>query len=606
MHRSIIALLRERHEERPPGLRFVRSIGAAMPAEMLAEIEATLGVPVLEGYGLTEAGAVTGSPFPPHPRKPGSAGRSTGAEFAILGERGDPLPSGAEGEICVRGACVIKGYLDDPEANRQAFSNGWLRTGDLGRVDSDGYLFVTGRIKEIINRGGEKILPNEIDRALAAHPAVSEAAAFGVPHPSLGEDVAAAVVLHAGVEASEAELRTWGASRLAAFKVPRRIFIKPEIPKSATGKPRRHLLFEHVRPTFVPPSTPMERKVTQIWSRILGSERIGIDDDFFIAGGDSLAATVMILEVERETGASADVNAFFADPTIRALAHTLAGAAGTTDHALLTLRPHGSMTPFFCIAGASEDSIGLRHLAESLGEDRPFHALRDPRAANIRGVYTVEDVVDLLLSSIRAVQPCGPYLLGGHCYGGILSFEMVRRLAESGKPAPLVILMDTPTPGFPKLVPEIVRHRKAYWNEMLRALRGERHAAREITGHATKLVELLKRRTARSIDRALIRAGVSKPVPASQDPTAGNGRAARNYMPVPFSGKVVQFMTTEGLVDREIWEDSRLAWREFAQGGFSVISSQAPTNPCCFRQMFGSSAGDCGQCSMKRIGCILA
>jgi thioesterase domain-containing protein len=150
----------------------------------------------------------------------------------------------------------------------------------------------------------------------------------------------------------------------------------------------------------------------------------------------------------------------------------------------------------------------------------------------------------------------------------MLSFEMARRLAESGKPAPLVILMDTPAPGFPKIVPEIVRHRKAYWNEMLRALRGERHAAREITGQAAKLVALLKRRAARSIDRVLIGAGVPKPVPGSEDPTAGNCRAARNYMPVPFSGKVVQLMTTEGLVDREIWEDSRLAWREFAQGGF--------------------------------------
>ncbi len=568
LHRSIVALLRDRREKTPLGLRFVRSIGAAMPPELMAEIEDALGVPVLEGYGLTEAGAVTGSPFPPHPRKPGSAGRSTGAEFAILDAQGSPVPVGVEGEICVRGACVIQGYLGDEEANERAFAGGWFRTGDLGRIDSDGYLFVTGRIKEIINRGGEKILPQEIDSVLKAHPAVFEAAAFGIPHPSLGEDVAAAVVLQPGAEVKEAELRTFAGSRLAMFKVPRRIFIRTEIPRSATGKPQRHLLLEQIRPPFARPSTSAERTVAEIWSRILKLEQIGIDDDFFTVGGDSLAASVMILEVERLAGGTLSASDFLAQPTTRTLARLLEETAGRGDPAVLTLQPRGCMAPFFCLAGANEDHFGLRHLAESIGEERPFHVLRHPQTAKARGVYTVEEVADRLLISIRAIQPHGPYLLGGHCYGGILAFETARRLAASGESVPLVVLMNTPAPGFPKIVPQVIQHGKSYWREMVRAVRGDRRTAREITRNGIKLVALLKRRTAGRIERTLIGAGMPPLIRTRKSANAGNTRAGLYYRPTPFSGRVAQFMSSIGSVSPAIWEDSRLAWRAFAHGGF--------------------------------------
>ena len=223
----------------PGRLRFARSIGARMEPQLMAELERKLGVPVLEGYGLTETGLVTSNEPPPGRRKPGSVGKSCGPDIAVVDVHGARLGPQQEGEIAVRGPCVMKGYRENEVATRNAFRNGWFLTGDLGRLDEEGFLYVTGRIKEMINRGGAKVLPAEIDEVLMAHPAVKKAAAFGRPHPTLQEDVAAAVVLHAGAEASERELRSYAAGQLALYKVPRRILFVDSIPVGPTGKVRR-------------------------------------------------------------------------------------------------------------------------------------------------------------------------------------------------------------------------------------------------------------------------------------------------------------------------------------------------------------------------------
>lgn len=241
LNRAILTLARAHPEvfRRIP-LRLIRSTGAAPEPEALAWLEEAAGVPVLAGYGLTEAGGVTRET--PDARKPGSAGRSSGLEVAIMDPLDKVLAAGLEGEIAVRGASVTPGYLDDPEANQAAFRSGWFHTGDIGRMDSEGFLFITGRLREIINRGGEKIVPQEVDEVLAAHPALADAAAFGVAHGTLGEDVAAAVVLRRGAAASELELRRFAATRLARFKVPRRIVFMDTIPRTATGKAQRGVL----------------------------------------------------------------------------------------------------------------------------------------------------------------------------------------------------------------------------------------------------------------------------------------------------------------------------------------------------------------------------
>jgi acyl-CoA synthetase (AMP-forming)/AMP-acid ligase II len=238
IHQLLLARL---GAERPDGaeqLRFVRSCSAALSPEVMAQLESRLGVPVLEAYGMTEAAhQMASNPLPPGKRIPGTVGLGTGVRIGILGPGGTELPAGQPGEVVIAGPNVIDGYEDNPAANADSFTAGWFRTGDQGMVDPDGYLRLTGRIKELINRGGEKIAPREIDDALLAHPAVAEAVAFGVPHPVWGEVVAAAVVLHAPV--AEAELLAWCRDRLAAFKCPDQLHVVEAIPRTATGKIQR-------------------------------------------------------------------------------------------------------------------------------------------------------------------------------------------------------------------------------------------------------------------------------------------------------------------------------------------------------------------------------
>jgi oxalate---CoA ligase len=239
MHQAILARVR-RNPELRGRLRFVRSSSASLPPQVMAELEEVFGAPVIEAYGMTEAAhQMASNPLPPRARVPGSVGLAAGPEVAIMSEAGELLPPGSLGEIVIRGPNVIRGYRGNPEANRTAFHAGWFRTGDQGVLDGEGYLRLTGRLKEIINRGGEKISPREVDEVLLDHPAVAQVVTFAMPHDKLGEDVAAAVVLEPGASVTEAELRAFVSERLADFKVPRKLLFLEEIPKGATGKLQR-------------------------------------------------------------------------------------------------------------------------------------------------------------------------------------------------------------------------------------------------------------------------------------------------------------------------------------------------------------------------------
>jgi acyl-CoA synthetase (AMP-forming)/AMP-acid ligase II len=222
-------------------LRFIRSSSAAMPPQVIEELEQTFGAPVIESYGMTEAAhQMASNRLPPGIRKPGTVGPSAGPDVRVVDTEGDPVAPDVVGEIVIRGENVTAGYENNPKANAEGFIKGWFRTGDQGKMDEDGYVTITGRLKEIINRGGEKISPREVDEVLLDHPAVAQCVTFAVPHDKLGEEVAAAVVLREGVEpADERQLRDFAAARLADFKVPRKIVILPEIPKGATGKIQR-------------------------------------------------------------------------------------------------------------------------------------------------------------------------------------------------------------------------------------------------------------------------------------------------------------------------------------------------------------------------------
>jgi acyl-CoA synthetase (AMP-forming)/AMP-acid ligase II len=241
MHQAILARApRQAERLAHHGLRFVRSSSSALPPSVLRALESVFAVPAIEAYGMTEAAhQMASGRLPAGERRAGSVGRAAGPDIAVMDEQGRLLPAGRSGEIVVRGPNVFDGYEKQPEANAASFTNGWFRTGDLGVIDGEGFVTIDGRLKEIINRGGEKISPREVDEALLEHEAVRQAVAFGIPHPLLGEDVGAAVVLAPGSRVTERELLDFVADRVAAFKVPAQLRIVEELPRGATGKLRR-------------------------------------------------------------------------------------------------------------------------------------------------------------------------------------------------------------------------------------------------------------------------------------------------------------------------------------------------------------------------------
>jgi acyl-CoA synthetase (AMP-forming)/AMP-acid ligase II len=241
MHQALLPLAGRNAEIIGRGrLRLIRSSSASLPPQVMTALEEVFHVPVIESYGMTEAAhQMASNPLPPRAHFAGSVGVAAGPEVAIMDDDSNLLPSGGLGEIVIRGRNVTAGYEANPEANAKAFTNGWFRTGDQGTIDADGYLRLTGRLKEIINRGGEKISPLEVDEVLMDHPAVAQVVTFAMPHSKLGEEVAAAVVLREGMALDEAGLRGFAGERLAPFKVPRRIVFLGEIPKGATGKLQR-------------------------------------------------------------------------------------------------------------------------------------------------------------------------------------------------------------------------------------------------------------------------------------------------------------------------------------------------------------------------------
>jgi acyl-CoA synthetase (AMP-forming)/AMP-acid ligase II len=308
-------------------LRFISTAGAPITANVLQRMQAVLGVPVLEHYGSSETAQIASNRPPPGPSKPGTVGIPWPDIVAIVGADGRPLPAGHQGVVLVHGPSVTSGYLNAPDLNRSAFVDGWFRTGDIGSIDEQGFLSLHGREKEVINRGSEKISPLEIDQALMSHPGVVQAAAYGVPHPRLGEDVAAAVVLRPGALVSPLELREFLGTKLAAFKVPRRISILDELPKGITGKLLRRRLAESAQEKAQHSGLSEERlhaDLLQLWRRILKTENISLDDDFFEKGGDSLLAIDVTLQLQRLIGRPLSESILFQASTVRELAKSVA------------------------------------------------------------------------------------------------------------------------------------------------------------------------------------------------------------------------------------------------------------------------------------------
>ncbi len=435
-------------------LRFIRSSSAALAPAVMRKLEQTFNAPVIESYGMTEAAhQMASNPLPPAVRKPGTVGLAAGPEIAIMDPNRELLPAGAAGEVVIRGLNVTSGYENNAEANAAAFANGWFRTGDQGVLDEDGYLTITGRLKEIINRGGEKVSPKEVDDALLDHPNVVSAAAFPIPHPTLGEEIGAVVVADQGTTLTEQALAHFLAARLAHYKIPRRFVFASEIPKGPTGKIQRHSLaaalglsgvvdtLRATKHTDDRPPTPLEVKLKGLWERTLRLDSVGLHDNFFFLGGDSLQAVELLALVAEVLGHSLPQSVLIECGTIAEMAQRI--EKNIPSGCVVPFRSAGSRPPFFCIHDLSGQVLNLRNLARHMGNDLPFYAIQAVGADDKQPPLTrIEDMATHYIREIRKYQSVGPYFLGGYSMGGLVAFEMTRQLLAKGENVAMLALID--------------------------------------------------------------------------------------------------------------------------------------------------------------------
>ena len=310
-------------------LRFLRSGAIAMPLHLRDSLQAAFGVPVIEAYGMSECPHISTNPIDV-PRL-GSVGLPVVEHLAIIRPDGTQLPPGEWGEVAVRGAPLMAGYLPDLATTEShhdlSREDGWFPTGDQGRLDADGYLYLRGRLCETVNRGGLKVMPAVVDAALLHHPDVREAVAFAVPHPTLGEDLAAAVVLRTGAHLGEQELRAHAFSTLSAHEVPSRILFLKELPRGATGKLQRIGLAERLADALHSPDEPAVGELEEVVATVIGDvlelNPPGRDANFFLLGGDSLSGTRVISRLANQLSLDLQPSLLFTAPTVRSLAAQL-------------------------------------------------------------------------------------------------------------------------------------------------------------------------------------------------------------------------------------------------------------------------------------------
>ncbi len=530
-------------------LRFIRSAGAPLPEEVRARVEAALGAPLLQVYGLSECAGATGDRVS-GPRKPGSCGRAFCNQVATFDAAGRPTAPGQPGEIVVRGPSVFDGYFADPQATQRVIRNGWFHTGDIGYLDEDGFLFLTGRASEFINRGGEKISPLEVDQALLAHPAVLKAVAFSVPHDKLGEDVAAAVVLRDGVAVSESQLLEFATARLAAHKLPKRIFFLDKLPIGPTGKVLRSQMREHTASlatslkdapaAFVKAQNDYERRIAAILARVLRLDRVGIHDNFFQLGGDSLAAAEGALLLEEEFGCQGlSPGIFHWAPTVAQLAEIMADPARLErPYDVIPLQTEGSGIPLYLIEPGDEGPRIARHL----GSDHPFYGIPIPASADPSRPRSIEQMAGECIAALRRFQPAGPYALTGWCAHGAIALEMAQQLEQQGAQVSFVIMLDVRNFFLPPLSAPHLAWVKL-WRRFRRALFAAHHWPGGTWGR-------MRSRMARGSAGSVLETTL----------------AMRRYRPRPWRGRMVHIWCT-------VWPRGRyfkpsFGWNHLAPDGF--------------------------------------
>ncbi|MBX2865975.1 MAG: non-ribosomal peptide synthetase [Leptolyngbyaceae cyanobacterium MAG.088] len=328
MHKSVLAQVQQQ-DSYVSSLRFIRSSSAALSARLMVDLETTFNVPVIEAYDMTEASQqITSNPLPPLLRKPGSVGVPGHTNVAIAAiDSSELLSQGKIGEVVIKGDTVTQGYANGPVADNNVFFDGWFRTGDQGYLDKDGYLFLQGRLREIVNRGGEKITPLEIDEVLMALPEVLQAVAFGFAHPTLGEELAVAVVLEPNATATPETLRDYLFAHMAAFKAPSQIILVDSLPKGATGQLQRMELAKkfanQLNIEFVTPTNDVEQSVANVMKEILHCDLISVADNFFVLGGDSLQANQVTTRLSARFKVNLSTTSLFRFPTVAKLANEI-------------------------------------------------------------------------------------------------------------------------------------------------------------------------------------------------------------------------------------------------------------------------------------------
>jgi amino acid adenylation domain-containing protein len=382
----------------PSSLRLVRSASATLPAEVLNKLEALFGVPVIETYGMTEGSSQIAS-NPLDWRKLGSVGRATGPEITILDDADRFLAPGQQGEIALRGPTITRGYENDAAATATAFRNGWFRTGDLGHLDTDGFLFIVGRSKEVIKRGGLQVAPAEVEDALLSHPDLIEAVAFSVPHERLGEDVAVAVVARPDAEVSPHQIRSFARERLASYKVPSLIHIVPAIPKSSTGKVNRSEMARALAVTSgaadadrksMPPRSDVEATLAAMWAEILEVGQLAADQDVFALGADSLAVTQMLSRLREGFGVALSFEDIFDAPSV----DTLAARLQSLDRGGDERPPRVDLEPADLASGLLSFQQQRVHVLSEL-DPATYHVIE---VARLRGPLDVDTLASSLAS----------------------------------------------------------------------------------------------------------------------------------------------------------------------------------------------------------------
>jgi acyl-CoA synthetase (AMP-forming)/AMP-acid ligase II/thioesterase domain-containing protein/acyl carrier protein len=560
-------------------LRLIHTSSGRLEPRIAEDLEAWFGVPLLGTYATTETGVITGDPQQPAARKRASVGTPAGVEVAVFAADGRPAAPGTRGEVRVRGPNVFDGYENEGLAGALT-ADGWFCTSDEGLFDADGYLFLTGRVKETINRGGEKISPSEVDEALRRHPAVADAATFAIPHATLGAEAAAAVVLHPGAAADERTLTDFLRGRLSAFKVPRRILPVDRIPLGPTGKVQRHALAAAfgldgpagaapaAAPTADRPPTPLERQLQALWARTLGLPQVGLYDDFFLLGGDSLQAVELFLDIEETLGRRLPRSVLFEANTVAEMATRIASAAPRG--CLVPIQQGGSRPTFFCVHNLHGEVLNFRFLAQHLGPDQPFYAVQ---TIGLDGtempLARIEQMAARYIAEIRRLQPAGPYYIGGYSMGGAVAYEMAQQLRAAGQTVGLLALFDTyPCDG--RMRQGIAGCFEQDGNSL--ADRKPSSIVRYIARGALNLAQIgraeLRRRLFGAAWRLCERCNVTMPRPLRR-PIAANYLAIRSYRMKPYDGDATLFEA-----ERCPWERPGLheGWNRLIRDKLEVLS----------------------------------